>query len=97
MRIHLDPATTHPVAAPPVDTSQAASIAAASSTAIRGPGNSASGDSIAISGTSAALSQIANQRAARLESLSAAVSSGAYQVSSSAISGAIVAHAAAKS
>ncbi|MGD1070108.1 MAG: flagellar biosynthesis anti-sigma factor FlgM [Bryobacteraceae bacterium] len=91
MRLHLDPATTRPV-----DTGQATAIAGAApaSTAVRGQGNSGSGDSIAISGPSAALSQISSQRAARLESLSAAVGNGTYQVSSSAIGGAIVAHAA---
>ena len=96
MRLHLDPATTQPA-----DTGQAASIAGASAAAasassagIRGQSNS--GDSIAISGPSTALSQLASQRAARLESLSAAVGSGSYQVSSSAISGAIVANAGSK-
>jgi anti-sigma28 factor (negative regulator of flagellin synthesis) len=98
MRLHLDPATTQPA-----DTGQAPSIAngsataaSASSASIRGQSSSGSGDSIAISGPSAALSQLSSQRAARLESLSAAVGNGSYQVPSSAIGGAIVAHAGSK-
>jgi anti-sigma28 factor (negative regulator of flagellin synthesis) len=98
MRLHLDPATTQPA-----DTGQAASVSNATSTAasassagIRGQSSSGSGDSIAISGPSAALNQFSTQRAARLQSLSAAVGNGSYQVPSAAISGAIVAHAGAK-
>lgn len=48
------------------------------------------GDSISLSGASSALSQFATDRAARVQRLTAAVQSGSYQVSSAAVSAAIV-------
>ena len=97
MRLHLDSATTQPAdTGPAASIAHASATAAASSKGIGGQSSSGSGDSIAISGPSAALSQFSAQRAARLQSLSVAVGNGSYQVSSAAISGAIVAHAGAK-
>lgn len=52
-------------------------------------------DSVSLSGPSAALGRLASDRAARVQQLTAAVQSGSYNVSSSAISSAIVGHAAA--
>jgi anti-sigma28 factor (negative regulator of flagellin synthesis) len=89
MRLQLDSAIARPA-----DTGQSNPIGGSGSSAgVRGPDNSGSSDSIAISGPSAALSQLSSQRAARIEQLSAAVGSGAYFVSSSAIGSAIVAQA----
>lgn len=48
------------------------------------------GDSISLSGASNALNQFAADRTARIQQLTAAVQNGTYQVSSSALSSAIV-------
>ena len=48
------------------------------------------GDSISLSGASNALNQFTMDRAAKIQQLTAAVQNGSYQVSSSAVSSAIV-------
>jgi hypothetical protein len=55
--------------------------------------NSVSSDTVAVSGPAAVLTQALEQRAERLESLSAAVRGGAYEPSSAAIGHAITAQA----
>jgi hypothetical protein len=56
-------------------------------------GNSVSSDSVAVSGPAAVLSQVLEQHAQRLQSLSAAVRGGAYEPTGSAIGQAIAAQA----
>jgi anti-sigma28 factor (negative regulator of flagellin synthesis) len=89
MRLHLDSAVPKTV-----ESGQTNSISgSASNSGVRGAGSSASKDSVAVSGLSSALNASSGERAARIQSLSAAVANGSYQVSSSAISSAIVGHA----
>jgi anti-sigma28 factor (negative regulator of flagellin synthesis) len=89
MRLHLDSAIPRPA-----DTGQSNAVAGSGSPGgVRGQGSAGSTDSVAISGPSAALGLLASQRAARIEQLSAAIRSGAYQIPSSAIGSAIVAQA----
>jgi anti-sigma28 factor (negative regulator of flagellin synthesis) len=88
MRLHLDSSVS--------GASDAAPTAAGSSSTrngARGLDTSASRDSSSVSGASSALNQLSAQRSARIEELSAAVQSGRYRVSSSALSGAILGHA----
>jgi hypothetical protein len=78
----------------PAGTSRSNSIGSSSSAGgVRGQADSGPNDSVVISGPSAALVRLSAQRGQRLESLSAAVSGGTYNVSSSAISSAMVAQA----
>jgi len=74
-------------------TPELAAATSVSSGETRDQGNSVSSDSVAVSGPAAVLSQVLEQRAQRLESLSAAVRGGAYEPSGSAIGHAIAAQA----
>jgi hypothetical protein len=56
-----------------------------------GHGSIISGDSVAVSGPAAVLSQLSGDRTRRLETLSAEVRGGIYQSASSAIAGAVIA------
>jgi anti-sigma28 factor (negative regulator of flagellin synthesis) len=89
MRLQLDSAIPRPA-----DTGQSASIGSSgSSGGVRGQDNSGSNDSIQISGPSAALGRLSSQRAERIAQVSAALRSGTYQISGSAIGSAIIAQA----
>jgi anti-sigma28 factor (negative regulator of flagellin synthesis) len=88
MRLQLDSAITRPP-----DAGQPNSVGGAGSSGVRGHGSPGANDSITISGPSAALGHLSSQRAARIEQLTAAIASGSYQISASAIGSAIVAQA----
>jgi len=89
MRLQLDSSISKPA-----ETGSAGPAAAAGSRGgIGAPDNAGSRDSIALSGPSAALNQLAADRTTRIAQLSALVQSGSYQVSGAAIGGAIVAQA----
>ncbi len=97
MRLHLNSAT------PTADTAQgvaqgvapgaslAPSGAASTTDAQRSSGGSQ--DSIAISGPSSAFNRLTTDRAVRVEQVAASVRAGSYQIASSTLSSAIVAHA----
>lgn len=89
MRLHLDSSSSALAGA-----GQTAGVQPlGSSSAPRGSVGAAAGDSISLSGVSAALGRLAGDRAQRIGQLAAAVASGAYQPQSAAISRAIVAQA----
>jgi anti-sigma28 factor (negative regulator of flagellin synthesis) len=81
-----------------LDSTQLSSVDNRAAEAVSGNGQSSraaysragSGDTISLSGASNALNQFATHRAARIQQLTAAVQSGSYNVSSSALSSAIV-------
>jgi anti-sigma28 factor (negative regulator of flagellin synthesis) len=89
MRLHLDSSISGAG-----DTAQASPAGSAN---VRGGSrtadSSAGKDSSSVSSASSALNELSAQRAARIEQLTASVRSGQYQVSSAALSGAIVAQA----
>lgn len=86
MRLQLDSSVTGAS-----DAGQALPVGGAGSDSRRvGYGGSGAQDSIQISGASNALSSFSSDRAARIAQISSAVQNGSYQVSSSAISQAIV-------
>lgn len=86
MRIQLDSSVTGAG-----DAGQAVSVGGPGSDSRRvGYGSSGAQDSIQISGASNALSSFSSDRAARIAQLTTAVQNGSYQVSSSAVSQAIV-------
>jgi hypothetical protein len=96
MRLHLNSTTP-----PPVDTSQSGAQGVASGSSVVSSGaastsraqqGSGSQDSIAISGPSSAFNRLTTDRASRLEQVAASVRSGSYQIASSTLSSAIVAH-----
>jgi anti-sigma28 factor (negative regulator of flagellin synthesis) len=62
-------------------------------TAGRTPDGARSGDSVGISGTSAALSRLSADRAARIQQLTAAVRNDTYKVPAAALGQAILAQA----
>ncbi len=88
MRLQLDSAQLSQVDNRPAD--------AVSESGQSGRGSSttapAGDDSISLSGASNAVSQFATDRSARVQQLAAAVQGGTYQVSSAAVSAAIVGH-----
>ena len=93
MRLHLNSTT-------PADTTQAQGVAPGASvvpsrTASTSDVQRTSGsqDSIAISGPSSAFNRLTTDRASRVEQVAALVRAGSYQISSSTLSSAIVAHA----
>ena len=89
MRLHLDSAVPKSVEA-----GQSNSISgSAPGSGTRGLGSAASRDSVSVSGLSTALNLSSGERAARIQTLTAAVANGSYRVSSAAISSAIVGHA----
>jgi len=84
----------NPATPPQVNTRQSSSIASSISAGdTRDQGTSASSDSVSISTPAAVLGRLSGQRAQKLEGITAAVRSGSYAPSSSAIAGAIVAQA----
>jgi anti-sigma28 factor (negative regulator of flagellin synthesis) len=86
MRLQLDSSVTGAG-----DAGQAAAVGGAGSNSRRvGYGGSGGQDSIQISGASSALNTFSSDRAARIAQLTTAVQNGSYQVSSSAVSRAIV-------
>lgn len=88
MRLHLDSSATGPLGV------QSSSVSGSSSTSSgRSQDTHGSKDSISISTTSAALSQIASDRASRIQQISNAITAGTYQVSSAAVGRALVAQA----
>jgi anti-sigma28 factor (negative regulator of flagellin synthesis) len=98
MRLHLNSQ-----ASTPADTAQTAPAGSpgsisqsASSSQVKASAGSGSQDSIAISGPSSALASLTADRAARIDQITASVHAGTYQISSAALSGAIVAHAASR-
>jgi anti-sigma28 factor (negative regulator of flagellin synthesis) len=90
MRLQLDTSTLTPA-----DSGRVASPASsgAPSDVRAGERRTANTDSIGISGTSAALSQISGERAERIQQLTSAVRAGTYRVSGTAIGNAVVAQA----
>ena len=89
MRLQLDSAVANPL-----ESNQTGSVSAAGPHGgVRGQHGSGLKDSVAVSGVSAALNASSTARAARIKQLSAVVASGSYQVSSLAISAAIVKNA----
>ncbi|MES1260966.1 MAG: hypothetical protein ABUS49_04450 [Acidobacteriota bacterium] len=88
MRLQLDSSISKPADSGPVPPSLAGS-----SPANRTPESAGSGDSIGISGPSAALGRLSAERAARIQQLTVAVRADTYRVSSSAVGKAIVAQA----
>jgi anti-sigma28 factor (negative regulator of flagellin synthesis) len=95
MRLHLNSTTPTPA-----DTAQAQGVAPGASvvpsrTASTSDAQRSSGsqDSIAISGPSSAFNRLTTDRASRVEQVAALVRAGSYQISSSTLSSAIVAHA----
>jgi anti-sigma28 factor (negative regulator of flagellin synthesis) len=96
MRLHLNSA-----APTPVDTSQggaqgvapgASVVQSGATSTARAQQSSGSQDSIAISGPSSAFNRLTTDRASRVEQVAALVRAGSYQVASSTLSSAIVAH-----
>ena len=86
MRLQLDSSVTGAG-----DAGQATAVGGAGSNSRRvGYGGSGGQDSIQISGASSALNTFSSDRAARIAQLTTAVQNGSYQVSSSAVSRAIV-------
>lgn len=96
MRLHLNSTTPTPV-----DTAHGGAQGVAPGASVVPSGtasttdagrSSASQDSIAISGPSSAFSRLTNDRASRVEQVAASVRAGSYQIASSTLSSAIVAH-----
>lgn len=86
MRLQLDSPSLRPPESGPVNPAQSASTSSS-----RVPDSSGSRDSIGISGPSAALGRLSEERSSRVQQLAAAVRGGTYQVSAEALSAAIVA------
>jgi anti-sigma28 factor (negative regulator of flagellin synthesis) len=90
MRLQLDTTTLTPADGGRVT---APSSSGAPDDVRAGERRAANTDSIGISGTSAALSQLSGERAERIQQLTSAVRAGTYGVSGAAISNAIVTQA----
>jgi hypothetical protein len=90
MRVHLDPASTGNGVTGTGKPDQTAPAGGS----ILGPagqnGLAAGADSIQLSGPTAALNRLSADRAGRIQQLTALVQAGSYQVSGSAVAGAIV-------
>jgi hypothetical protein len=93
MRLHLDPALSGAGTSQSTQIDSPQSASAHSSQAGAAGFDPSSRDSVAISGTTAALSRLTADRSTRLGELAASVQAGTYGISSSTLSGAIVAHA----
>ena len=89
MRLQLDSALAGTGSARTSETAQAVPAGGAGADSRRIGGDSVS-DSIQISGPSSALSQLSNDRAARIQQLTAQVQAGSYNVAGSQVSRAIV-------
>lgn len=87
MRLQLDSTQLSSVENRPADAVAENGQAARAYSAKAGAG---AGDSISLSGASSALSQMATERAAKIQQLTAAVRNGSYHVPSAAVSSAIV-------
>lgn len=87
MRLHLDTGSQLQGAA------EAGAVAGARGSAASGARNLGGvTDSVGLSGPSAALNRFAQDRAARIQKLAAAVQNGSYQVTGAAVSRAMVEH-----
>lgn len=93
MRLQLDPAVTGSEITNAGTIGHAGAVTGAASSSSRVKTDSTSGDSIRISGPTAALNSLATSRAARIQQLTAAVQGGTYQVSGALVSRAMIADA----
>jgi anti-sigma28 factor (negative regulator of flagellin synthesis) len=87
MRLQLDTSVSSAS-----ETAQTAPAASGARNGSRG-GDASPGDSISVSSPSSALNALSSERNVRIEQLSATVRSGQYQVSSAALSSAIIGQA----
>jgi anti-sigma28 factor (negative regulator of flagellin synthesis) len=88
MRLHLDPSALRPT-----DTGQTSATSNSADRSRQFDAGSSLYDSVSVSSTSRLLARSATDRASRIQTLTAAVRSGRYDVPDSKIGGAIVSEA----
>lgn len=92
MRLHLDSTvSTRADVGQATPLGSTPSVAGSKSEALQTSG-SGSQDSISISGPSSAINRLTSDRTARIDQIAASVRNGSYQIASSTLSNAIVAH-----